>query len=230
LVSNYSQPKRGSVVPWSYSSLQQYETCPRRFYLTRIAKLVKEPQTDATMHGNEVHKALELAVGGTKGLDPKYAGYQPLVDKLRAAPGRKVLEYKFALTPGLKECDYWAPNVWVRGVIDFGLVRTKDAVITDYKTGKRKVDTDQLRLFAMAGFSLWSHVDTVSTGYIWLQSNQLDREKFSRSQVVEIHQDFACRVNRMTMSDKSDNWPPRPSGLCKQWCPVGKQLCEHCGK
>ena len=52
-------------VPWSYSSLQAFETCPRRFYLTRIAKLASEAQTQATLWGNEVHKALELAVAGT---------------------------------------------------------------------------------------------------------------------------------------------------------------------
>ena len=45
---------------WSYSALTAFETCPRRFELTRVTRQVKEPQTEATIWGNEVHKALEL--------------------------------------------------------------------------------------------------------------------------------------------------------------------------
>ena len=36
-----------SVVPWSWSSLQSFETCPRRHYLTKISKEVVEPTTSA---------------------------------------------------------------------------------------------------------------------------------------------------------------------------------------
>ena len=50
---------------WSYSLLQAFETCPRRFKLTRITKEVQEPQSEAMLHGNEVHKSLELAVPQT---------------------------------------------------------------------------------------------------------------------------------------------------------------------
>lgn len=226
-----STTKLGKPVPWSYSSLQAFETCPRRFYLTRITKQVKEPQTDATMHGNEVHKALEEAVTNKRALPPKYVGYQPIVDRLRAVPGKKVLEYRFGLTRDLKECEFFADNVWVRGVLDVGIVLPESrAVIADYKTGKRKLDGDQMRLFAMAGFALWPWVEKISTAYLWLQSNQLDREEFTRPQQSAIHQEFAIRVHRMENASNNNDWPPRPSGLCKAWCPVGKSLCEHCGK
>lgn len=229
MVSNYT-PKPGKAIPWSYSSLTAYETCPRRFFLTRMSKVVKEPQTEATLHGNAVHKALEEAVGGKCALPAKYAQYQPVVDRMRAAKGTKLLEYKFALDSALRPVDYWADDCWVRGVIDVGIVLPTRGVITDYKTGKRKLDGDQMRLFAMTGFALWPHVDEIDTAYLWLQSNQLDREKFTRTQQSTIHQEFAIRVHRMENSQKNNEWPPRPSGLCKSWCPVGRSLCEHCGK
>jgi CRISPR/Cas system-associated exonuclease Cas4 (RecB family) len=226
-----STTKLGKPVPWSYSSLQSFETCPRRFYLTRITKQVKEPQTDATMHGNEVHKALEEAVSAKRALPPKYLSYQPIVDRLRAVPGKKVLEYRFGLTRDLKECEFFGDNVWVRGVLDVGIVLPESrAIIADYKTGKRKLDGDQMRLFAMAGFALWPWVENISTAYVWLQSNQLDREEFTRPEQSAIHQEFAIRVHRMENASNNNDWPPRPSGLCKAWCPVGKSLCEHCGK
>jgi CRISPR/Cas system-associated exonuclease Cas4 (RecB family) len=225
-----TQKKPGRPVPWSYSSLQQFETCPRRFYLTRIAKIISEPQTEATVHGKEVHSALELAVAGKRALPEKYERHQPIVDKLRATPGERLLEYKFALSSSLQPVDYWADNVWVRGVLDVGIVRKNTAIVLDYKTGKRKVDLDQLRLFALAGLSLWPHVETVKTGYVWLQTNTVDPETFAREQKVEIFRDFAARVHRMETSQQNNDWPPRPSGLCKNYCPVGFALCEHCGK
>lgn len=230
MVSASPKQRTGKPVPWSYSSLQQYETCPRRFYLTRIAKVVSEPQTEATTEGRRVHEALEKAVAGTRTLPESYAKYQPIVDKLRGTHGVRMLEYKFALTSSLAPCDYWDQQVWVRGVLDVGIVRKTEAIVLDYKTGKRKVDMDQLRLFTLAALSLWPTVEKVKTGYVWLQAGSMDVEVFPRESKIEIHRDFAGRVHRMETSDKNNDWPPRPSGLCKSYCPVGFSLCEHCGK
>jgi hypothetical protein len=217
-------------VPWSYSSLNAFEQCPRRFHLTRITKQVKESQTSATIHGNEVHKALERAVEGSMALPQKYHGYQPIVDRLRAAPGKKVLEYKFGLTKDLRPAEFFGKDVWVRGVLDIGIIREKSALVLDYKTGKRKLDTDQLRLFALAGLSLWPHALRVNTGYVWLMPDKLDSDVFTPADKSGLYQEFSTRVHRMEIAEKNNDWPARPSGLCRQWCPVGHSLCEHCGK
>lgn len=221
--------KRGTATPWSYSSLTAYETCPKRFYLTRISKQVSEPQTDATRHGNEVHQALEKYVGGKAALPTKYDPYKPIADRLKAAKGEKLLEYKFGLTKALKPTTFFGKDVWLRGVLDVCILQKESAVVLDYKTGKRKVDGDQLRLFAGSALSLWPWLKSVKTGYIWLQNDKMDTEVFEPEHRVEIFQDFAARVHRMETSEKNDDWPARPSGLCKNWCPVGKSLCEHCG-
>lgn len=221
--------KQGTATPWSYSSLSAYTTCPKRFYLTRISKQVKEPQTEATMHGNEVHSALEKYVGGLAPLAEKYEPYRAIADKIKQAPGKKLLEFKFGLTKSLKPTEFFAKDVWVRGVLDVGVVSPETAVVLDWKTGKRKIDADQLRLFAGAALCLWPYVKQVKTGYIWLQSGQMDTETFTPKDKPEIFQDFAARVHRMEMSEQHDDWPARPSGLCRSWCPVGKSLCDHCG-
>ena len=221
--------KTGTATPWSYSSLTAYETCPRRFFLTRISKQVIEKQTEATLHGNEVHKAMENYVGGKAPLPEKYETYRPIADKLRLAPGKKLLEYKFGLTRALKPTEFFAKDVWVRGVLDVGIVKDDEAIVLDYKTGKRKLDADQLKLFAGAALSLWPFAKRVKTGYIWLATDQMDTESFTRDDRQPIFQDFAARVHRMETSEKNDDWPAKPSGLCKNWCPVGKTNCEHCG-
>jgi CRISPR/Cas system-associated exonuclease Cas4 (RecB family) len=225
-----STAKRGTALPWSYSSLSAYETCPKRFYLTRISKLVSEKQTEATMHGNEVHKALEMYVGGKSQLAPKYEQYRPIADKLKKSSGEKVLEFKFGITKDLKPCTFFDKQVWARGVLDVGVIKPDTVLILDYKTGKRKIDSDQLKLFAGAALVQWPFAKKVRTGYIWLQSEQMDTEEFTQDDKVPIFQEFAARVHRMESSEKRDDWPANPSGLCKSWCPVGRKNCDHCGE
>jgi hypothetical protein len=223
-------PKPPAVVPWSYSSLTAYETCPKRYYLTRIAKKVSEPQTEATIHGNDVHKSLEMAIKGERPLPPKHEQYQPIVEKVTQRPGQKLVEFKFGLTAGLKPTTFFAKDVWVRGVIDFGLLTPKSATALDWKTGKPKSDADQLKLFAGVMLQTYPYLDKVKTGYVWLAYNKMDTQTFSREEAPDIWQDFSIRVHRMERSLKEDDFPPRPSGLCRAWCPVGRSLCEFCGK
>ena len=216
------------VTPWSYSSLTAFEECPRRFFLVR-SKQVKEKQGPQSIEGNETHKALENYVGGVASLPEKYAIYKPIADKIKTAPGQKLLEYSFGLTKVLTPTTFFGADVWVRGKLDVTVLRNADAVVLDYKTGKRKHDLDQLRLFAAAALNTWQHVGEVKTSYVWLQERKLDTEVFKRDQAVPIWQEFAIRVHRMERAAEMNDFPPKPSGLCKQWCPVGKSLCEHCG-
>ena len=214
-----------NVLPWSYSSLSAFESCQRRFYLTRIAKVVTEKQTQATIWVNLVHKALEDAVAGTKALAPNFTQYQPLVDKLRAVPGKRYTEGKFGLTNSFKPTSFFGKDVWFRGVIDLAIVTPKVAVVLDHKTGKVKSDGDQLKLFAAATFAQHPYVEKVKTGYIWLAHDKLTSETFTKDDVPMIWQEFLPRVQRMEKALEADKWMPNPTGLCG-WCPVGKANCE----
>lgn len=219
-----------NVLPWSYSSLTAFETCPKRYKLTKLDKVIKEPQTEATIHGNEVHKALELHLNGDKRLPEKYNAYLPLVERVRSQPGKRLVEYKFGLTEGYKPTDFFAKNVWFRGVIDVGVVGSKSGALLDWKTGKPKTDGDQLKLFAAAGFAAFPYLERIKTGYVWLAHNKLDAQEFTRDDVPGIWQEFTPRVIRLVNALEKDKFLPRPSGLCKAWCPVPKSMCEFSGK
>lgn len=222
--------KPPNVVPWSYSSLTAFETCPKRYKLTKLTKQIVEPQTEATLHGNAVHKALELHLNGDQHLPEKYAQYLPLVERVRQQPGKRLVEYKFGLTEDYRSTTFFGKDVWFRGVIDVGVVGDKTATLLDWKAGKPKADFDQLKLFAAAGFANFPYLDKVKTGYVWLAHGKLDANTFTRDDVPGIWQEFTPRVIRMVTALEKDKFLPKPSGLCRAWCPVPKSMCEFSGK
>ena len=218
------------MTAWSYSSLTAFETCPRRYEMTRITKVVQEPQSEAMHHGNEVHKALELNVRDDVPIPQKYKQYIPIVEAVKKAPGEKLAETKFGLTRDLKPTGYFAKDVWVRGVLDLTVLQGETAVVLDWKTGKPKSDPSQLELFAGAAFAVYPEVKTVRSGFVWLGFNQLDQHTYTRGQSPEIWSGFERRVHRMNLASAEGHYPPKPSGLCRAWCPVPNKLCEFSGK
>jgi len=216
--------------PWSYSALTAFETCPRRFELTRVSKKVVEPQTEATLWGNKVHKALELYAKGTQPLPPDMEKYGRYVEKIMSYEGKRVVEERVALDRNLRPTTWMAKNVWVRGVIDIGVVGSKRAYLLDWKTGKHRPDSDQLKLFAALAFAMYPWIDSVVTGFIWLKEDKFDKQLFTREQLPEIWSEFLPRLSRVAHAYGENKWVPKPSGLCRSWCPVGKKLCEFCGE
>ena len=215
--------------PWSYSALTAYETCPRRYELTRVSRTVKEPQTEATIWGNQVHKALELYAKGEKPLPEDLKKYEKYVNKILSYEGKRVIEERIALDKNFRPTKWMAKDVWVRGIIDIGVVGSEKAYLLDWKTGKRKPDMDQLKLFAALAFAVYPWIEKVTTGFIWLKTKEFDKEMFTREQLPEIWDEFMPRLNRLAISFRDDKWTPKPSGLCKNWCPVGRNNCEFCG-
>lgn len=214
---------------WSYSALTAFETCPRRFELTRVTRKVKEPQTEATVWGNKVHKALEDFARSGKPLTPDLEKYAKYVNKILSYEGKKVVEERVALDRNFRQTTWMAKDVWVRGIIDIGVVGSEKAYLLDWKTGKRRPDSNQLKLFAALAFAMYPWIDKVVTGFIWLKSGEFDKEVFTRDQLPEIWNEFMPRLARVAIAYDQDKWTPKPSGLCKNWCPVGRQNCEFCG-
>ena len=215
-------------MPWSYSSLTAYETCPRRYYHTRVAKDIVEPETQALTWGNAVHKALELRAKENKPLPTGMEHWEPLIAKIIGAGGEVFTEKQIALTKTFTPCDWFGPEVWVRGVVDIGVVRGPLLVALDYKTGKPKHDSDQLELFAALLMAVYPECDTVKTGFLWLKTNGVDQARFERGDLPNIWNKFLPRVKALEEAHRTSTWPVRPSGLCRNWCPC--KQCPHNGR
>jgi len=215
---------------WSYSSLTAYETCPKRYYLTRVSKEATEPQTEATIWGNAVHKALELRIKDKAPLPKGMEGYEPFCARIEKSKGQVFTETRFALTRNLTPTGWMAKDCWVRGIVDVGIDAGAKAAALDWKTGKPKEDSAQLMLFAAFLMHSRPYIESVSTGFIWLKEGKLTKNVYTREQLPEIWQEFMPRVQRLEYAYERSKWEAKPSGLCKSWCPVGKTLCDFCGK
>lgn len=217
-------------VAWSHSALSAFEECPLRYKLTRVSKVVKEPETEAIAWGKRVHTALEQRIRDSTPLPKLLANYEPLAAKVANSSGEILVEQRVAINAGFSPTEFFAKDVWCRGVLDVAVVGTTSAMILDWKTGKRRDGFDQLKLFAAFAFAHYPSIERVDTGFAWLKEDAIDRQSFTREQVGDIWSAFLPRVRRLEQAFEQDRWPAKPSGLCKKYCPVGRANCEFCGK
>ena len=89
----------------------------------------------------------------------------------------------------------------------------------DWKTGKRNADQFQMQLFAAQVFQHFPDVQTVRTSLVWLKTMEMDTETYYRAQMNELWADTMKRIQRIYKSLEHDNWPMKPSGLCR-FCPA----------
>lgn len=206
-----------SDFPWTASSLSMFTTCPYKYYRQRVLKDVKDVMGEKAQWGVKVHKAFEDSVNYGIPLPEGCTQWQGLVDKIKAFPGEKLPEFRFAIDDAFRECSW--NKAWSRGVADLVVRKGDQAVVFDYKTGKRK-PSDQLSLYAGYTFAYWPEVKTVSTAFVWLQERKIDKAKYDRADVPKIWDTWIPIVRRVEIAHETDKWPQQPSGLCKGWCPV----------
>ena len=214
------------VMPaWTYSQLDTYETCPKKFYHIRVAKDVKDPPNEHSAWGERVHTALENRVKDGTPLPVGMDQWEGIAAKLMALPGEKLTEHKMAVTKDFLPAQ-WG-EAWSRGIIDLLIINGRQAVVADHKTGKRKM-SEQLELYAGYVFAAYPEVEEVTSCFIWLKDRKIDKQIYTRDDVSKIWGGFLPRVAKLESSYNRDSWLARPSGLCKGWCPV--LSCEFNGK
>jgi len=211
----------------SYSSLKMYDNCPKRYYHQRIAKHVTDQGGEATLYGERLHKMLEERLRDDVELPAEAAAHAPLVDAVlrsAASGGTLLIEQEMTLNRKLKPTGWWAEDAWMRSKLDVLVLKGKRAIVLDWKTGKRRPDFDQLELFALQVFAHHKDIDEVSSGFVWLKDQAIDRNTYNRSNIGELWSQLLNKVSRVERSLHSDDWPAKPSGLCR-FCPA-RHLCD----
>jgi len=211
-----------TIPPWSFSQLESFATCPKKFYHTRVAKDFVEPPSVHTEWGKTVHSAFEDYIKEAKPLPDTLNKWSYFLERIKNLPGDKYTEWQYSLTKSFQPCNWEV--AWSRGVADVLVVGDNKAAVIDYKTGKFK-PSDQLKLYAAYTFAYYPHIQEVQTAFVWLKDQRITKEIVPRAEVPGIWQSMLERVNKLESAYERDSWPARPSGLCNGWCPV--TTCTH---
>jgi CRISPR/Cas system-associated exonuclease Cas4 (RecB family) len=214
---------------WSYSSIKTFEQCPRKYYHLKVVKDVVEDKS-VTTYGSELHTACEEYVRDDTPLPAQFSFVKSALDNLKNRPGKVLCEYKMGLTEDLQPCDFFAPNVWWRGMVDLLILDGEVARIVDYKTSKntKYADTGQLELMALAVFKHFPDIRKVKAGLLFVVAKEFPKANYSVDDQPRLWEKWLSEYKRMEVAYKRDVWNAKPSGLCKKHCPV--LSCPHNGR
>lgn len=213
---------------WSYSALNDFVNCPRAYHLKKT-KAIPFVATDAITYGKKVHKALEVRLIDKVPLPDDLAGMEPMMQTIEASPGVKCAETKYTLNEEFKPVTWFDKGAWVRGQTDVTIDNGKTVWVGDYKTGKRRPDSDQLMLFAALVMYHKPDADVVKTSFIWTKDKKVDSETYTRANLSSVWQHFMPKITRLEQAFEKEQWPPHPTGLCG-WCDATKAQCEFSRK
>lgn len=212
------------AVTWSYSSIKTFDQCPKKYYHLRVAKDVKDEGGEAAIYGTAVHEAAELYVKSGQPIPNKFGFMQSVVDALVNLPGDKLPEQKLGLAKteeGYAPVQFFAPNVWWRGIADLIILNGDRAICVDYKTGKsaRYADTKQLDLLAGAIFYHYPQVKRVKSALLYVISNEVVRKTHVVEERDAYLSAFDLELARLEVAMETGVFNAVSGPLCR-FCPV----------
>jgi len=213
---------------WSFSSLKTFQQCPRKYYHTKIAKDIVEPDTKATLYGKTAHTVAEEYIRDCRKIPEEFSYMKPVLDELNAIEGEKFCEVKLGLTKDLEACDFDAPNVWWHGVADLLIInkKTGTAHSVDYKTSKsaRYADVAQLDLVACGLFARFPEIKKVKSALLFVVSKEFVKAIHHREMMPKYIQKPSQDVARIEAALDNGVWNPKSGPLCA-YCAV--KHCEY---
>ena len=215
-------------IVWSFSSLKTFQQCPKKYYHTKIAKDVVEPDTKATLYGKSAHTVAEEYIRDGTPIPPAFEYMQATLNILKAIPGEKLCEVKLGLTKNLESCDFNAPNVWWHGIADLVVINRETGIAhsVDYKTSKnaRYADVKQLDLVACGLFAKFPKIRRVKSALLFVVSKEFVKADHHREMLLKYVEKPSQDVARIEAAIDNGVWNPVSGPLCK-FCSV--KQCEY---
>ena len=212
------------IIAWSYSALEMFENCPRKFWAVRIQKCVSDVNK-FNVKGDSAHDSFAHYLKQGLALPPHLMFNKPLLDKVKVAPGEKYVEYKMTLDSQFVPCGFKDWNkAWVRVVSDLLIVNGDKAQYLDWKDGKFRPSDDQIDLAALVIFQHFPDVQQVAGGLVFFNHNKVHPRIVQKSEAPLLWNSWLSRVKELETAVQTDSWPATPNPLCG-WCPYA--ACPH---
>ena len=217
----------------SYSRLDMFAKCPKRYYHQVIAKDVKDKTFDATAVGIRIHESMDNRLSVETPLISEAEKYEPLCRNVEQAEGysQKLYEKELTIDADGNAVGWFDDDAWMRAKLDVLLIGdTHPTTILDWKTGRRRpqyMTFDQLELNAVMVWETYPEVDRINVAYVWLKEGTMDhRRGLNQKDHYDMYwEKFMTRIERIEQAVWADKWPARPSGLCP-YCPA-QSICPE---
>lgn len=226
------------TIAWSYSRLEDFESCPLMFQHKYILKTIKFKPNSAMERGKTVHGQLERetirASYNAVPAVPAVAHVWPIIKAFVGMHGEVLVEEELAFKRNLTPCAWFDKDTWLRAKIDaVGRVNPlsiyADQVISilDWKTGKYRINEDQLRLYNMVAMLRWDKTASVSSSLLFVDQQQSSPPLTStRQDLKDLLDEFGDRSEMIQIANERGDWPAQKSYKCS-WC--GVITCKHKG-
>ena len=212
---------------WSFSAMETFKTCPRKYYAEKVAKVVPFTKSSASEYGVMVHKKFEDRLVDGKKLPLDLIHHEKVMAKLANASGEGMGEQKLTINADYEPTDWFSKDAWLRGIIDYVKVNGKHAIIVDHKTGKQKDGFAQIDLmFALMNIFM-PEIETATGMFYWTKGKKITSKTYIKADIPEIWNSFLPMVLTMQQAYDKDVWPCKPNGLCRRYC--GYTDCQHHG-
>jgi hypothetical protein len=209
---------------WSYSVLSMFEQCKKKFYHIKVQKDAKDSNSSFSNEGKEIHDAMFKRVIKGVPLPLPIRHFEKWAKRFADTKGEKYGEMKMCLNNKFEPVDWFAPDAWVRAIVDLLIIRGDTAIIVDWKTGKKRIDWTQLQLTAAVLSRLMPEIKNFKLVFVWLKSSEVSSKELELADIKPIWMELLPRVKEIELAKKTTSFPATESGLCR-YCPVSQ--CPH---
>lgn len=222
-VSQFGTPLLPDLV-WSYSRLDSFETCPKRFAATMVHKSHVEAQdgkrASSLAYGDAVHREMDAYIRLGKLPSLAQTKFKLVVDKVTKDAVSVTSELKVGLTRDLRLTAFFNDDVALRVIIDLTAEhRDGSLVVVDWKTSSAPREKPlQLKLSALAGMALRPSIKRVYAAYVY-PAFPSKQEVVNRGDISGIVQELNPRLDKLKAAIDADSFPARQCWACS-FCPV----------
>lgn len=218
------------IFPWSFSALDAYELCPKKFYHEKIAKDFKQKSNEVQHYGIAAHKFFEDYLIKDTRLPLDLRHHQPVLDRFKSMSGEHLPEQKLAINKDFMPTGFFDSDVYCRSVIDFGVLNIYKShmVIVDWKFGRPKDDFDQVKLMIAVMSCYEPDIENFVGMYYWAKEKRFTSIKVNKKDIPAIWAEILPRVQVLEDAVLSSEFPAIKNFLCSKYCPV--TICVHNGE
>jgi len=225
--------------PYSFSRINTFENCPKKFDFNYIQKLGVWVPNLATERGSYIHLLLE---NDTKEKPTKFK-FTMIDDKIQqeciqiyedfkksdlgkeyfAYPAEAEVEFGVKKEDGkLVVCSYYDKEALFRGKIDH-FIDHKNGLLTmaDWKTGKVSLFPAplQLAMYALWGFLKYPDVFQIKTSFVYVEHLEEKEYVFKREHLTALKKKV---IEKIAQIETAKDFPKKESALCN-YCEYRKK-------